>query len=174
MVAKTADNISRGCAIRPKCASRWPGAGFAALRASPRAVMPASMHLTYTIDPNLRLVTIDLGQEIPSPADIRQVFDDLSADPLFRPGYSVLVDGGHLYIERRLEQKGLLMLAARLALNSDVSRWAVLTSNLATYRDRRFAEAYAASLGIACRIFILRGEAMNWALGIAQLARSSG
>jgi hypothetical protein len=135
--------------------------------------MFATMYLTHAIDPYFRLVSIDLGEEIPSLADLRRAFDELASDPLFRGGYSVLVDGRHLYIERSLEKRGLLMLAARLALNSDVSRWAILTSNLATYRERRFAETYAASLGIACRIFIVRGEAMNWALGISQLARSS-
>jgi hypothetical protein len=125
------------------------------------------MALTLRIDPGLRLVHLDLGAKVPSMADLRRALDEIASHPLFRPGVSVLIEGGHLYIERALERDGLVLLASRLALNTDIARWAFLTANLATYRERRSIEIYAQGLGIEYRVFVRRREAMNWLLSLA-------
>lgn len=124
------------------------------------------MALTYTIDSPLRLVRCDLGPEVPPFPDVRRLLDTLSADPLFRPGLTVLLEAGHLYLSRTYQRDGLLLLASRLALNSDVRRWALLTSNLGTYRDRQIVEVYAEGLGIDYRVFARRRDAMNWVLSL--------
>lgn len=125
------------------------------------------MALTYRIDSPLRLVRCDFGQDVPPFPEVRRILDALSADPLFRPGLTVLIETGHLYLSRTYQRDGLLLLASRLALNADVRRWAVLTSNLATYRDRHIVEVYAEGLGIDYRVFARRREAMNWVLSLA-------
>lgn len=125
------------------------------------------MSVTHWIDPSLRLIHMDLGTEVPSILDLRRALDRLGSDPLFQPGLSVLIEGRHLYIERTLERDGLLLLASRLALNTVIYRWAFLTSNLATYHERRLVEIYAEGLGIDYRVFIRRRQAMNWLLSLA-------
>ena len=124
------------------------------------------MALNYKIELPLRLVRCDLGEAIPPLPEVRRLLDDLSVDPLFRPGLTVLVEAGHLYLSRAYQRDGLLLLASRLALNADVRRWALLTSNLGTYRDRHIVEVYAEGLGIDYRVFARRREAMNWVLSL--------
>lgn len=99
----------------------------------------------------------------PSVEDWEEMLDRVSADPLFQPGFSLLSDRRHLmvepdavYVRATIEA----VAARRDAFGS--SRFAVLTSHLATYGMARMAEALAENRGIQWRVFMDPGEATQW------------
>ena len=127
----------------------------------------AAKAMNYRIQSAVPLIHVQLGPMMPTVADLRLTLDTIASDPRFRPGLSVLIEGGHLYVDRTLQREGLLLLASRLAVNTDVQRWALHTGNLATYCERRSVEVYAQGLGIEYRVFVRRRDSLNWLLSLA-------
>ncbi len=124
------------------------------------------MPFTYVIDSDLGLVRVIAGEELPSLADLENVLDRLASDPLFRPGCGVLVERRHFTVEPDVTyvRGGLdAIVARRDRLGS--TRWASLTTHLATYGMGRMAEAYAENRGVAYRVFMDEAEALTWLLG---------
>lgn len=122
------------------------------------------MPLTYTIDPVLRLVTFR-PEQLPTLPDFARVLDDLAVDPLFRPGFSVLVDRRELSVEPDVAfVRGAIDAIAHRNAMFPGTRWASLTSHLATYGMGRMAEAFAENRGVTYRVFTNAAEAMNWLL----------
>jgi hypothetical protein len=122
------------------------------------------MSFSYTIDASRGLVVFQ-PTALPTLAELEQVLDRLLADPAFRPGYGVLVDRRNLTTEPDAEyaRQGILAIASRRARFGD-TRWASLTSHLATYGIGRIAEAYADNRDLPYRVFTHEGEALAWLL----------
>lgn len=120
------------------------------------------MAFTYVIDPEHQLVTLR-PESHPTTADWESVLDRVAADPLFQPGFDVISDRWHLHVEpdAAYVRATIEAVAARSAAFGR-SRFAVLTSHLATYGMARMAEALAENRGIVWRVFMDRSQAMNW------------
>ena len=120
---------------------------------------------SYTIDPQLGLVRFHPGDSLPSLQELETVLDQLAQDPLFKPGFGVLVDRRHFTVEPDVGyvRGGISAIAARQARFGN-TRWASITSHLASYGMGRMAEAYAEHRGVLYRIFTDEAEAMEWLL----------
>ena len=123
------------------------------------------MGFKYSIDPTLRLVKVDSGQDFPAADDFLAVLDQLGRDPLFGPGFGVLFERRQFtkepdaqYVRASIEN-----IAARGGKFTQ-ARWASITSHLATYGMGRMAEAIAENCGVSYRVFIDEREAMDWLL----------
>jgi hypothetical protein len=131
------------------------------------------MGFTYTIDSQLGLVRFDPGRELPSLQELETVLDRLASDPMFRPGFGVLVERRHFEVEPDVlyVRGGISAIADRQA-KFGPTRWASITSHLATYGMGRMAEAYAENRGVLYRIFTDETEAMTWLLEPRRDART--
>lgn len=124
---------------------------------------------SYTIDPQLGLVRFHPGDELPSLQELEAVLDQLAQDPLFRPGFAVIVDRRHFTMEPDVGyvRGGISAIAERHARFGQ-TRWASVTSHLASYGMGRMAEAYAEHRGVQYRVFTDEAEAMAWLLNSPQ------
>jgi hypothetical protein len=116
----------------------------------------------YTIDTTRRVVTLS-PQGVPSVEDWEDVLDRVAADPLFRRGFGVLSDRRHLHTEpdATYVRATIDAVFARRAAFGE-SRFAILTSHLATFGMARMAEALADNRGIAWRVFMDESEIWKW------------
>ncbi len=120
------------------------------------------MAFSYVVDPARLLVTLR-PECPPTLEDWEDVLDRVAADPLFRRGFHVMSDRLHLQVEPDASyvRTTIEAVAERHAAFGE-SRFAVLTSHLATYGMARMAEALAENRGIAWRVFMNEAEAVQW------------
>jgi hypothetical protein len=123
------------------------------------------MPFTYTIEPTVGLVRFHPGEQLPSLKELEMVLDQLASDPAFRPGFGVLVERRHFDVEPDVTyvRGGISAIADRLG-SFKQTRWASITTHLASYGMGRMAEAYAENRGVLYRIFTDEAEAMDWLL----------
>jgi hypothetical protein len=116
---------------------------------------------SYEIDSDRRLVIVR-PESPPSTGDWEDMLDRVAADPRFQQGFNLLSDRQHLHSEPDAiyVHTTIDAVAARAVFRS--TRFAVLTSHLATYGMARMAEALAENRGIEWRVFMDRAEAMRW------------
>jgi hypothetical protein len=121
---------------------------------------------SYHIDTSRRLVTVR-PESAPTIEDWEDVLDRVAADPSFHSGFSVISDRWHLQVEpdAAYVRATIEAVADRRAAFGG-SRFAVLTSHLATYGMARMAEALAENRGIKWRVFMDRDEAMRWVVPV--------
>jgi hypothetical protein len=119
------------------------------------------MPVAYTIDPTLRLVRFDVGEHLPTLANLQRLLDQLAGDPLFKRGFGALVNLRDYPVEPAFVRSALIVLAARLTLFG-ASRWAFLTSNRESYYTRLSMEQFARDHGVQYRVFMDEAEAMDW------------
>jgi hypothetical protein len=117
---------------------------------------------TYDIAPDRRIVTV-CPESPPSLDDWENLLDRVAADPRFRIGFHVLSDRRHLNVEPDAVyvRSSIEAVSARRA-SFGHSRFAVLTSHLATYGMARMAEALAENRGIQWCVFMDPEEAAQW------------
>lgn len=117
---------------------------------------------SYDIDPTRRLVTArpDSPTNI---ADWEGLLDRVAADPRFQPGFSLLSDRRHLNIEPDAAYvRASIEAVAERRDAFGGSRFAILTSHLATYGMARMAEALAENRGIEWQVFMNERDALEW------------
>lgn len=120
------------------------------------------MAFSYEIDTERRLVTIR-PELRPSIEDWEDVLDRVAADPRFQYGFHLLSDRRHLQVEPDASyvRATIEAVVARRA-SFGRTRFAVLTSHLATYGMARMAEALAENRGIHWRVFMDADEGARW------------
>lgn len=120
------------------------------------------MAFTYVIDPDHHLVTVR-PETHPTAQDWAEVLDRVAADPKFRPGFHVLSNRWHLQVEPDVGYvRATIEAVADRRAAFGRSRFAVLTSHLATYGMARMAEALAENRGIEWRVFMDEAQALAW------------
>lgn len=123
------------------------------------------MAFTYTIEPALGLVRFHPGDRLPTLPELETVLDQLASDSDFRPGFGVLVERRHFDVEPDVTYvRGGISAIADRESSFGRTRWASITSHLASYGMGRMAEAYAENRGVLYRIFTDEAEAMRWLL----------
>ncbi len=116
----------------------------------------------YSIDPSRRLVVLRPDAP-PSLEDWAEVLDRVARDPAFSPDFGVLSDRRHLVKEPTADYaKRSVTAIEERSRQFPGTRFAILTSHLATYGMGRLAEAYAENRGIAFRVFTSEADAMEW------------
>jgi hypothetical protein len=121
------------------------------------------MPVAYTIDPTLRLVRFDVGERLPTLANLQRLLDQLAGDPLFKRGFGALVNLRDYPVEPAFVRSALIVLAARLTLFG-ASRWAYVTSNPDAYYARLLQQKFATDHGIQYGVFMDESEAVSWLL----------
>lgn len=127
------------------------------------------MSLTFSIDPEARLVTLS-GARIPDFEEWQGVMRAVLRHPEFQPGFDFLTDRRDAaeaptadYLRRAV---GFLDLQ-RDALGS--CRWALVVTTPASFGMGRMAEALCGDTSVTARVFTDLGHAHAW-LGILPVA----
>ena len=100
---------------------------------------------------------------IVSVEDIVQIITSILKDPSFMPGFDILSD--HTKIERPIETEQLKALVSHindLATYCSNSRWAVVTSKVASYGMMRMLAAYLAIVPMELQVFFSFDDAEKW------------
>lgn len=120
------------------------------------------MALTYSIDPDSRLVTLT-GDQIPDFGEWQATMLIVLADPAFRPGFDFLTD------RRRGEEAPTVEYLRRAVSFLDLNRgrlercrWAVVVRGPAAYGMGRMAEAFSVDTSVEMRVFTEISDAQEW------------
>ena len=120
------------------------------------------MAFSYEIDPDRRLVIVR-PESRPSISDWEDVLDRVAADPGFERGFGLMSDRRHLHVEPDASYvRATIDAVASRRASFGATRFAILTSHLATYGMARMAEALAENRGIEWRVFMEPDEASRW------------
>jgi hypothetical protein len=124
------------------------------------------MPFEYSVDRERKLVVVR-PDATPTIGDWISLLDRLATDPAFRPDYGIISDRRHLTIAPSVEYvRASIQAIADRREHFGSSRWAILTSHMASYGMARMAEAYADNRGIAFRVFLDDEKgAVRWAGG---------
>jgi hypothetical protein len=122
------------------------------------------MAFSHDIDPARRLVTIR-ADRLPSLRDLEDVLHRVQSDPRFQPGFGVLSDRRHFDAESDAPYvRAAIDALARRHDTFHPTRFAIVTSHLATYGMGRMAEVYAENRNVLFRVFMDELSALAWLL----------
>lgn len=122
------------------------------------------MPITYVLDPAIKLIRAEVEGEFSAADMLRCVMDaGVEADG---PGWNIISDHrriAHPATRNQLEQLTSRLESMRLYFSN--ARWAVVTTNIASFGMMRMLQVMAERIPIQLQIFDRYDEAERWASG---------